>query len=145
MANHLEFTVDGILVRMDAQEIDAVGHQGVAAIVLLHGSGGNLDSWTSRLAPLVRSAGIALYVPHYFDRTATHRADLATISDGIHVPQWLGVVDEAVRFVAGRPGVNPQRIVLAGISLGVLFSASPSRPIFPPARIPPTITACGLW
>lgn len=107
---------------MYAQEIDARASQGAAAIVLLHGSGGNLDFWTSRLAPLVQGAGIALYAPHYFDRTSTHRADLATISDGLHVPQWLGVVDEAVRFVANRPGVDRQRIVLAGISLGGFLS-----------------------
>lgn len=107
---------------MYAQEIDARDTKGAAAIVLLHGSGGNLAFWTSHLAPLVHSAGISLYAPHYFDRTSTHRADLATISDGIHVPQWLDVVDEAVRFVANRPGVDRQRIVLAGISLGAFLS-----------------------
>ena len=93
-----------------------------AAIVLLHGAGGNLDFWTSRFGPALTEVGVALYAPHYFDRTGTGRADLSTITDGVHVPQWIATVDEAVRFVASRPGVDPARIILAGISLGAFLA-----------------------
>ncbi len=86
--------------------------------MLLHGAGGHLDFWTSRFGPFLHEAGIALYAPHYFDRTGTGRADLATIADGVHVPQWLATVEQAVVVAAARPGVDPARIVLAGISLG---------------------------
>lgn len=77
-----------------------------------------MDFWISRLGPLLREAGIGLYAPHYFDRTQTTRADLAMIVDGVHVPQWLATITAALRFIATRPSVDPDRIVLAGISLG---------------------------
>lgn len=122
MPNHLQFTVDQIPIRMYAQEPSAAAGNKHAAIVLLHGSGGNLDFWTSRFAPFLQEAGVALYAPHYFDRTGTGRADFATITDGVHAPQWLQTVDEAVRFAASRPGVDPDRVVLTGISLGAFLA-----------------------
>ncbi len=94
------------------------------AILLLHGSGGHVDFWTGRLSPLLREARIGLYAPHYFDRTRTVRADLATITDGVHVPQWLETLDDGLAFAASRPTVDPGRIVLAGISLGGFLATS---------------------
>lgn len=122
MANHLQFTVEQTPIRMYAQEIEGLAGSTHAAIVLLHGAGGNLDFWTSRFGPFLREAGIALYAPHYFDRTATVRADFATINDGVHAAKWIETIDAAVHFVAARPNVDPQRIVLAGISLGAFLS-----------------------
>ncbi len=122
MANHLEFTVDRTPVRLYAQEAESASSPIGAAIVLLHGAGGNLHFWTSRFGPYLRQAGIALYAPHYFDQTGTVRADFTTINDGVHVPKWLATVDETLRFVAARPGVDPQRVVLAGVSLGAFLS-----------------------
>ncbi len=107
---------------MFAQEIAPAPDRSHAAIVLLHGAGGNLDFWTSRFGPFLNQAGIALYAPHYFDRTGTARADFATIRDGAHTPQWLATIDEALRFASARPGVDPQRVVLAGISLGAFLA-----------------------
>ena len=100
MPNYLHFTVDGHTIRLHAQEIAPDLDNPHAAIVLLHGAGGNLDFWTSRFGPFLQEAGIALYAPHYFDRTGTLRADLATIRDGTHTPQWLASGNEAVRFAA---------------------------------------------
>ena len=119
--NHLQFAVDQQLIRLYAQEIPPDLAKSHAALVLLHGAGGNLDFWTSRFGPFLQQAGVALYAPHYFDRTGTVRADFATIRDGVHTPQWLATIDESLRFVAARPGVDPQRIVLAGISLGAFL------------------------
>jgi carboxymethylenebutenolidase len=92
------------------------------AIILMHGSGGNIGFWLDRLAPYLNSAGVALYAPHYFDRTNTVRADLAAITDGVHVPQWLSTLDAAVTFASTRPNVDPGRIAIIGISLGAFLS-----------------------
>ena len=125
MPSYLQFNSGGLPIRMQAQEIsspaDAAGRKR-PAVVLLHGSGGHVDFWTARLGPFLQESGISLYAPHYFDRTHTTRADLTTISDGVHVPQWLETLDAATRFVASRPGVDPERILLAGISLGAFLS-----------------------
>jgi dienelactone hydrolase len=92
------------------------------AIILMHGAGGNVGFWLDRLAPHLSAAGIALYAPHYFERTGTARADYAAITDGVHVPQWLDTLDAAVAFAAQRPNVDPARIALIGISLGAFLS-----------------------
>jgi len=92
------------------------------AIVLMHGAGGNVSFWLDRLAPHLTAAGVALYAPHYFDRTGTERADLAAITDGVHVPQWLDTLDAALTFTARRPNIDPSRIALIGISLGAFLS-----------------------
>ena len=92
------------------------------AIVLLHGAGGNVAYWVERLAPSLNEAGLALYAPHYFDRTGTAHADYNTIIDGIHVPQWLEVLDGALTFAAARPSVDPARIAIIGVSLGAFLS-----------------------
>jgi len=92
------------------------------AIILMHGSGGNIGFWLDRLAPSLTAMGVALYAPHYFERTNTVRADLATITDGVHVPQWLSTLDAAHTFASTRPNVDPTRIALIGISLGAFLS-----------------------
>ena len=80
--------------------------------------------WLDRLAPYLNSAGIALYAPRYFDSTGTVRADLATITDGMHVPQWLETLSDSIRWVAARPSVDQRRIGLVGISLGAFLALS---------------------
>jgi carboxymethylenebutenolidase len=122
VATHLHLTVDNTSIRLFAQEPTPAPGTRHPAIILLHGAGGNLDYWASRLAPFLLQANVALYAPHYFDRTGTTYADLATIQDPTNTAQWLAVVDEAVRFAAGRPGIDQNRIVLAGISLGGFLS-----------------------
>ena len=94
------------------------------ALVLLHGSGGNVDFWLSRLEPTLAESGVLLFAPHYFERTGTARADLATITDGVHVPLWLETLGAALEYVAAHPQVDPERIALVGISLGAFLSMS---------------------
>ncbi len=126
VTQHLHFTSENRPIRITAQELaplapgQAIGRK--PAIVLLHGSGGSVDLWGTQLSSVLETAGVHLYAPHYFDRTGTKRADLAMLSDGVHVPQWLTTIDDALRFVAARPAVDPGRIVLAGISLGAFLS-----------------------
>lgn len=123
MAVSLQFNSGGVPIRMHAEEpAQKSADEKRPAIVLLHGSGGHVDFWTARLAPFLAEAGIALYAPHYFDRTGTARADLAMLTDGQHVPLWLSTVDDTLRFVSERPGVDRHRIIVAGISLGAFLS-----------------------
>jgi carboxymethylenebutenolidase len=92
------------------------------AIILLHGSGGNVARWAERFAPHLNRVGIALYAPHYFDRTHTGRASQTDISDGIHVPLWLGTLRATLAHITVRPNVDPKRIALVGVSLGAFLS-----------------------
>jgi dienelactone hydrolase len=125
MPTQLPFMSGGVSIRMHAEEFDSGSNTAQPkrpAVLLLHGSGGNVDFWASRLSPFLHEGGISLYAPHYFDRTGTTRADLVMMNDGIHVPQWIETLDAALHFVASRPAVDPERIVLAGISLGAFLA-----------------------
>lgn len=88
------------------------------AILLLHGSGGAVTWWLDRFAPALTRFGVALYAPHYFDKTGTGRATAEMILDGQHFPAWLAALRDAVEHLRSRPGVDPQRIGVLGISLG---------------------------
>ena len=114
------FASRGATIRMHHTEPAKPGLH--PAIVLLHGAGGNTTFWLDRIAPVVGQFGVALYAPHYFDRTGTQYADPATILDGIHVPLWLETLADALAYVRSRPGVDPARIALLGISLGAFLS-----------------------
>lgn len=88
------------------------------ALLVLHGSGGAAGYWMQRFAPSLREAGVAIYAPHYFDKTETTRATTAMILDGRHFIAWLSAVQDAVSYVADRSCVDPSRIGVLGISLG---------------------------
>ena len=92
------------------------------AVLLLHGSGGNLAFWFDRFAPQLSRLGVACYAVHYFDRTESTHADAATILDGHHVPLWLSAIDDTLAYIAKRPGVDVKRIALLGVSLGAYLS-----------------------
>lgn len=94
------------------------------ALVLLHGSGGNVDFWLSRLEPALAEAGVLLFAPHYFERTGTSRADMATITDGVHVPLWLEALGGSLAHVAANPKVDSDRIAVVGISLSAYLALS---------------------
>ena len=116
----MSFQSGGRPIRVDTVRPSRTGP--VPAILLLHGSGGNIGFWLDRLAPHLDRFGIALFAPHYFDRTGTVRADAATILDGVHFPQWLETVGDAITHVAADTSVDPDRIALIGISLGAFLS-----------------------
>ena len=116
------FQSSGTPILIDQHEPAAAGKH--PAILLLHGSGGNIAFWTERLAPQASRLNIALYAVHYFDRTATRRADAATILDGVHFPQWLATIADALAYIRARPCVDPARVALLGISLGAFLALS---------------------
>src|ERR1700710_2113224 len=107
------FTSGGTTIRL--QEIVPPGSGPFPAILLLHGSGGNISFWLDRIAPFISRLGVALYAGDYFERTGTVRADPATILDGYHVPLWLETVSDALESMAGNAKVDPRRIALLGI------------------------------
>ncbi len=121
----LKFASHGHSIRLSAQELAVSNSDGAGgkrpAILLLHGSGGNVELWSTQLGAILQGAGVHLYAPHYFERTGTLRADENTLCDGIHVPQWLQTVDDALAYVASRPAVDPKRIIVIGISLGAFL------------------------
>lgn len=118
------FACGGKQIRVDVLGPQTSGVNRRPALILLHGSGGNVGFWLSRLEPALAEAGILLFAPHYFDRTDTLRADLATITDGVHVPLWLETLEASLAYVGRQPGVDAGRIALAGISLGAFLSMS---------------------
>lgn len=103
-------------IRIDQLEPEGGGRH--PALLVLHGSGGAASYWIDRFAPTLQRAGVALYAPHYFDKTGTHRATTEMILDGRHFIAWLTAVQDAVTYVASRPGVDSERIAVLGISLG---------------------------
>ena len=114
------FLSGGRRIGLDVHEPAAPGRH--PAILLLHGAGGNTAFWLERIAPLVNSFGVSIYAAHYFDRTSTQRAGPEHLRDGMHVPQWLATIGDAVETIAARPAVDPERIALIGISLGAFLA-----------------------
>ena len=135
------FLCGGKQIGLDVLGADTAGAGRRPALILLHGAGGNVGFWLSRLEPALMENGILLFAPHYFDRTATVRADLATITDGVHVPLWLDTLEATLRHVAAHPRVDPSRIALVGISLGAFLSMSWAalQSGLPPERVSPGV------
>jgi carboxymethylenebutenolidase len=102
------------------------------ALILFHGSGGNVDPWLQHIASAVSSMGVAIFAVHYFDRTQTTQADPILIQDGIHFPLWLATAKDALSQIAEMPDIDARRIALFGISLGAFLSlalATEAKPI----------------
>ena len=128
------FPAGGKSIRLDSHiPKDASGATPAPAILFVHGSGGNTHLWLEGLTPLLAPAGIAAFAVHYFDRTGTTRADLLTITDGVHVPLWLDTIHQALLHIAKDPRIDPTRIALVGVSLGAFLSLALATFPAPPA------------
>jgi carboxymethylenebutenolidase len=115
------FESGGKGIRLDCFLPHAKG-QRFPAVIGLHGSGGGHASMAEP-ASLLAGRGFAVYVLHYFDRTATTEIDgLQTIFR--HFPVWMKTLWDAVSFVARQPQVDPGRIGLLGFSLGAYLALS---------------------
>jgi dipeptidyl aminopeptidase/acylaminoacyl peptidase len=94
------------------------------AVLLLHGAGGNVSFCLHRFSLPLARLGIAIYAVHYFDRTDTLHADAQTITDGHHFAAWLDTISDSLKYLATRPGIDPKRISILGISLGAFLALS---------------------
>jgi dipeptidyl aminopeptidase/acylaminoacyl peptidase len=103
-------------IQIDQFEPEQAGKH--PALLVLHGSGGAAWYWMERFAPTLREAGVAIYAPHYFDKTGTNRATMAMILDGRHFIAWLTAIQDALSYVCDRSCVDPSRLGVLGISLG---------------------------
>jgi carboxymethylenebutenolidase len=133
------FLSGGATIRIDQHEPATPGTH--PAILLVHGSGGNVSFWSDRIAPHLTRLNIALYTVHYFNRTGTTRADFATITDGHHFPLWLSTLQGALAYIRARPAVDSSRIALLGISLGAFLSLTLATD--PAARIRAVVEISG--
>jgi carboxymethylenebutenolidase len=125
----------GKSIRLDYYHPKNPNHHRQPAVLFIHGSGAGIDYWIERVIPLLAPAGVAVFALHYFDRTGTVRADLLSLTDGVHVPLWLETIRETIRHIAEHPAVDPDRIALVGVSLGAFLTlATATDPAVPPLR-----------
>jgi carboxymethylenebutenolidase len=109
-----------VSIAIDQHEPETGGvHPGM---LVLHGSMGAGSYWMGRFAPTLTRLGAAVYAPRYLRKTGTLLATSKTILDGKHFPAWLAAVRDAVSYVAGRPGIDAQRIGVLGFSLGAYLA-----------------------
>ncbi|MBE7210374.1 MAG: dienelactone hydrolase family protein [Gluconacetobacter diazotrophicus] len=90
----------------------------VPAVVLLHGSLGNVAERGYRYGLPLAAAGIAVLVPE----TYGSRADLATsfIGRALHITETMFDADAyaGLRFLSSRPDIEPGHVALVGFSYG---------------------------
>jgi carboxymethylenebutenolidase len=119
--SELNFESGGESIRLDCF-LPSAESQRLPAVIGLHGSGGGHASMAEP-ARLLAEQGYAVYVLHYFERTATTEIDgLATIARNF--PAWMKTLWDAVSFVSAQPSVDPERIGLLGFSLGAYLALS---------------------
>lgn len=107
-------------IRMDVYVPDSPGK--LPAVLALYGSGGGVEGMNEP-ATMLAAQGFAVFVLHYFDRTATTRViDKQTIFRNF--PAWGKTVWDAVSHLEQHPQVDANRIGLLGFSLGAYLSLS---------------------
>jgi carboxymethylenebutenolidase len=92
------------------------------AVLMLHGADGlsmRGDEYHHG-ARTIAAAGCHVALLHYLDRTGERWASFATMQRNVR--PWMETLSDAITWLQGRPGVDPQRIGLVGISLGAALS-----------------------
>src|SRR3954451_21155461 len=128
----LSFTSGGRQVGVEHFPAPVSGPQ--PAVLLLHGADGLKAGRHYQLAAqVVAAAGYHAFLLHYLDRTGERRASYSHI--GLNFPAWAETVGEALTFVQHRSGIDPNRPVLIGSSLGGRLALV----------LPQKMIACSLW
>ena len=87
------------------------------AVLLLHGADGMTRAESYRFgARALAAAGFEVVLVRYFNRTGDTRANWSSLRQDALL--WLETIQDAVSYVSGRPGVDPDRIAIVGFSLG---------------------------
>jgi dienelactone hydrolase len=110
-------------IRLDAYVPEFSQQTPVPAVIALHGAGGGVTGM-ERYAAMLAAPGFAVYLLHYFDRTGTEFADMATIKRTF--PFWMKTLWDTMSFVETQAEVDRERIGLLGFSLGAYLSLANS-------------------
>ena len=92
----------------------------VPAVVLLHGSGGILASRELTYAPQLARMGVAALVVDTFGARRDRGTEFLERVLNITETMMLADAYSGLRFLAGRPEIDPRRIVLTGFSYGAM-------------------------
>src|SRR5256885_814946 len=92
----------------------------VPAVVLLHGSGGILGSRELTYAPQLARMGVAALVVDSFGARRDRGTEFLERVLNITETMMLAEAYAALRFLAARPEIDPQRVVLTGFSFGAM-------------------------
>lgn len=118
-----EFSSGGRTIRA---ELFPAGNAGTVSpgLLLLHGADGLVYGGDRyRLAAgLVAASGYHVALVHYLDRTGDKRVDYGTLRRDY--PLWTATVRDGLTFLAGQPGVAPERLGIVGVSLGGALALS---------------------
>ena len=115
-SNSVSFTVAG--TRCEGTHIPAhtdalASAAGRPVVVLAHGLGGTRDSGLDSFAEAFAAAGLDAFTFDYRGFGTSGGENRQTVSLSGQVQDWMAAVDAAAQL----PGVDPQRIVLWGVSL----------------------------
>lgn len=123
----LVYQSGGKPIRLDAYLPEAADGP-IPAVIALHGAGGGV-SGMERYAGLLAAQGFAVYLLHYFDRSAIDSAAQPTLDKSTimrNFPLWMKTLWDAISFVETQPQVDSSRIALLGFSLGAYLSLANS-------------------
>lgn len=116
MIQRQSFTSGGRTIAVEVFEAQGSGPRR-PAVLMLHGADGLSYNGQYRSgARSLAAAGYQVFLVHYLDRTGETRASFATLFRNFET--WMETVRDALRYVAARPEVDPERIGIVGISLG---------------------------
>src|SRR5256885_16765619 len=90
------------------------------ALLILHGANGPMSTFIGDYAQYLANVGYVVFFVHYFDRTNTYYASPPEMRE--HFSEWVETLEDALRYAAQHPKVDPQRIGLIGYSLGGFLS-----------------------
>jgi carboxymethylenebutenolidase len=114
-----EFTSGGRPIRAEwfAAAGAASNGQTRPGLLLLHGADGLAYGQNYRVAAgLIAGSGYHVGLIHYLDRTGERRVEYRMIRE--RYPLWAATIRDGLTWLAGQPGVAPERLGLVGISLG---------------------------
>jgi carboxymethylenebutenolidase len=126
------FEVQGKFIKVERFAPAAPGR--CPAVLFVHGADGLKSSgefYRTEASELAKR-GYAVFLVHYFDRTGHSEVSPKKIKKE-DFQAWRETVREAVRYAAGRRGVDKKRIGLVGFSLGAYLAlavaAEPGCPV----------------